>query len=82
MNKTNELKTMDGLKHLVEREERTPDYEAVDLLTLKAEAVRDYKRIEKENRPVSNEIVLKYIKEKNNLTDEDLKEQENEISSK
>ena len=41
-----ELKTLKDIKHLVEREEGLPDYEAVDILTLKAEAVKWIKNLD------------------------------------
>ena len=84
---TDELKTVKDLKHMVEREEGTPDYEAVDLLALKAEAVKwvkftlDYKRLEKNFPDIKqraeqqrmNDGARLFIKHFFNITDEELK---------
>ena len=71
-----ELKTLKDLKHLVEREEGIPDYEAVDIISLKAEAIKwvkeDLKDIE--DLPIRSPLTLleRWIN-RFNLTEEDLK---------
>ena len=80
---TEELKTLKNLKHLVEREEGIPDYEAVDLLTLKAEAIKihnagtleimEYLEV-KDISKREIELLRKFLRKFNNLTESDLEE--------
>lgn len=74
------LKTLKDLKHLVEREEGLPDYEAVDCLTLKQEAIKWVKDRVFENwmnfvdyETGSSRNVVNWIKHFFNITEEDLK---------
>lgn len=61
------MKTLKDLKWVVSG---WNDGEVLD--AVKSEAIKDYKEIEKENRPVSNGRLLDYIKSKNNITEKDL----------
>ena len=71
------LKTLKDIKHLVEREEGMPDYEAVDLLTLKAEAVKWVKDCEERRKlGLPNLSQEEFLKHFFNLTEADLEEKE------
>ena len=71
-----ELKTLKDIKHLVEREEGLPDYEAVDILTLRAEAVKWIKGFDNstdfEGFTDYGGEITSWIKHFFNITEEDL----------
>jgi len=71
-----ELRTLKDIKHLVEREEGLPDYEAVDILTLKAEAVKWIKGFDNstdfEGFTDYGGEITSWIKHFFNITEEDL----------
>jgi len=70
-----ELKILKDLKHLVEREEGIPDYEAVDLLTLKAESIMWVKEdtFDLENADIGAYDILDRWMKRLDITNEDLK---------